>query len=263
MDTDRTNTAKHTVGSIEQMLDDRIFELNQFVYHVSHDLMAPLCRIQGLLNLIISERPVGHNENLDRIRQCIDQLSNFTQNTLAYSENLNVSPREEHIPIKNLVNEVYKKYKASYQDTDMTLKFQSDCHYIVSDPRRWNNILEILFSNAFQFKDTRKEDHVIKVQLRQRSGYLQLRFQDNGVGISDALLTQVKEIFVRGENSKGNGLGLYVLNQISENLGGDLSIQSHPGAGTRIQLKVPAKQPISRHKGHKTRNYTGVTASTF
>ena len=77
-----TNINSIDSAVMEKELSLRNYELNQFVYHVSHDLMAPLCRIKGLLELVVRERPVGHHDLLNHIKQCIDQLSQFTGNTL-------------------------------------------------------------------------------------------------------------------------------------------------------------------------------------
>ena len=64
-----TYTTK-SASQMEQELADRINELNQFVYHVSHDLMAPLCSIKGLLDLIAKciQNPGSNFVNIVGIR---------------------------------------------------------------------------------------------------------------------------------------------------------------------------------------------------
>ncbi len=258
-------TTYHTksASQMEQELADRINELNQFVYHVSHDLMAPLCSIKGLLDLIAKERPVGHHDYLNRIKDCIDRLSHFTQNTLAYSENLNVPVQLTELNLNDLVQQVYGTYQNYYLDSDMNLDFIADSPMIYSDPKRWQNILDILFSNAFQFRDTRKQRTFIRIRIHQEFDKLVLEFSDNGLGIPKSCHDQIKNIFFRGAHSKGNGLGLYVLQQITESLGGLLIIESEENKYTKVVLETPVKGQNIPGNPSKSGIYTDAPGGLF
>jgi|GEM_PF-3667262 len=252
-----------SASQMEQELADRINELNQFVYHVSHDLMAPLCSIKGLLDLIARERPIGHHDLLNRIKVCIDRLSDFTQNTLAYSENLNIPVQSTEFSLDELVNEVFHKFQTYHLDVNMKLEFTPTGKTIYSDPKRWLNVLDILFSNAFQFKDTRKERALIRIRIHQEFDNLVLEFSDNGLGIPKSCHDQIKNIFFRGAHSKGNGLGLYVLQQITESLNGLLTIESEENKYTKVVLETPVKDRFMPGIPAKSGIYTDAQGGLF
>jgi signal transduction histidine kinase len=71
---------------------------------------------------------------------------------------------------------------------------------------------------------------------------LQLSFKDNGIGISPENLNRIFEMFYRAsEQSEGSGLGLYIVRNAVEKLGGQLTVASKPGAGTTFQITLPNK----------------------
>jgi signal transduction histidine kinase len=77
-----------------------------------------------------------------------------------------------------------------------------------------------------------------------------LRVQDRGRGIPAEELPRVFERFYRGSNvgelTTGSGLGLAVARQIVEQHGGTIDIDSRPGGGTIVSLRLPRKRPVDR-----------------
>lgn len=67
------------------------------------------------------------------------------------------------------------------------------------------------------------------------------RISDNGQGIDGDLLPKIFDMFFRGTNqSRGSGLGLYIVKETVERLAGDVSVQSDYGKGTIFTLTIPA-----------------------
>jgi signal transduction histidine kinase len=109
------------------------------------------------------------------------------------------------------------------------------------DPDRVRQILGNLLDNAFAYTP---ENGRITVTLNQVGDEVQVDVRDNGIGIPSEDQQRVFERFYRGEKSRsratgGAGLGLAIAKGIVELHGGSIGIQSQPGAGTEIWLRLP------------------------
>ena len=64
--------------------------------------------------------------------------------------------------------------------------------------------------------------------------------EDEGAGVSSADLPHIFERFYRGKgHSEGFGLGLSICRELTERMGGSISVRSREGVGTAIQIKLP------------------------
>jgi signal transduction histidine kinase len=73
-----------------------------------------------------------------------------------------------------------------------------------------------------------------------------LRFSDNGIGIAEEYLGNVFKMFFRASaESKGSGLGLYIVKSVVEKLGGQITVQSQLGSGTTFEITLPNLANIS------------------
>jgi signal transduction histidine kinase len=71
-----------------------------------------------------------------------------------------------------------------------------------------------------------------------------LEIADNGIGIPNDQKSKIFDMFYRAtEQGEGSGLGLYIVKEMLEKLGGDITIDSEPGQGTRITLSIPNRAP--------------------
>ncbi len=109
------------------------------------------------------------------------------------------------------------------------------------DPDRIQQALENLLHNA----RTHAPGSPISVTLRQEErdtgAWAVVRVQDQGPGIAPAVLDSLMMRFVRGTQSKGLGLGLYLAHRIMEAHSGALTVESQLGHGTTFQLAVPVE----------------------
>jgi cell cycle sensor histidine kinase DivJ len=112
---------------------------------------------------------------------------------------------------------------------------------IVADKRALNQILLNLLSNAIRFTDRGGK---VTVSARAEATNIAFVVEDNGVGISEEDLTRVGEPYFQAESSYdrrhgGTGLGLSIVKGLVRLHGGDLSIRSRIGEGTRITVCLP------------------------
>ncbi|MEQ9415841.1 MAG: HAMP domain-containing sensor histidine kinase, partial [Cyclobacteriaceae bacterium] len=119
-------------------------------------------------------------------------------------------------------------------------------------------ILSNLIENALFFSGyDRKSVRIVELIVRVRNGRLELDIFDNGMGISRDVRTRVFSMFFKGtENSKGNGLGLYIVYKCVQSFDGEIHIESEEGQYTRFLVSIPL------HKSAETRSTKPVPNNT-
>lgn len=226
---------------VEEELKVRNIELDNFVYKVSHDLRAPLSSVLGLVNLASLK---GNTDNLEdyiqRIGQKVKQLDHFISDVLSHSKNLKLELKIEKINLQHLIDQTFTdlNYLKGANEISRDVKIEGIEFY--SDPWRMGEIFRNLISNAIKYRDFSKNDSFIRISIKIASDRTTILFEDNGIGISKANLTKIFEMFYRAsEQSDGSGLGLYIVKNAVDKLGGILKVTSEIGKGTSFELKLP------------------------
>jgi PAS domain S-box-containing protein len=230
--------------SVEEELKTRNIELDNFVYKVSHDLRAPLSSILGLVNL--AKLP-GNTDNpmdyIELIGEKVDRLDHFIGDVLSHSKNLKLDISTAKVNLTEVVAHTFGdlSYLEGASDIKQTINIEGIEFY--SDPWRVSEILRNLISNAIKYRnlDSRIQSEItIKVRIDHLRA--DISFTDNGIGIDEANLSRVFEMFYRAsEQSDGSGIGLYIVKNAVDKLGGKISVQSKCGVGTRFHIILPNK----------------------
>jgi len=91
-------------------------------------------------------------------------------------------------------------------------------------------------------RDSHARTEEARVTLEEHDGELQLEIQDRGAGF---------DLESQGGRPAGDGLGVMGMRERAEHLGGSLTIQSAPGAGTTVRVRVPLKKPTAPKTAEK------------
>ena len=221
-------------------------ELDRFVYSASHDLRAPLMSVKGLLNMVKvdpDKKNAGHY--LELIEKSISKLDNFILDIINYSRNsrMEVIPKEIHF--EELLRESVESLR--YMDGADQVKSITRLNVQIpfySDYSRLLILFNNIISNAVRYRDKWKSDSYLKVDIETTSEKAIIVFSDNGVGIPDEYLDNVFKMFFRANaDSKGSGLGLYIVKGVLEKLNGTIEVQSRVGRGTKFKIQIPNRQP--------------------
>ncbi|MCE2894512.1 MAG: PAS domain S-box protein [Flammeovirgaceae bacterium] len=226
---------------IEAELKVRNEELDNFVYKVSHDLRAPLSSVLGLVNLATLE---GNDDNLaDYVKiigQKIKQLDNFISDVLSHSKNLKLDVKIEKIDLQVLIENSFRDldYLKGADTIIKHLDISSEAFF--SDKWRIGEIFRNLISNSIKYRDFEKPNAEISIKVQTNPDRAIITFSDNGIGISVADQNKVFDMFYRASvQSDGSGLGLYIVKNAIEKIGGLLKVTSQLGKGTTFELKLP------------------------
>jgi signal transduction histidine kinase len=109
-----------------------------------------------------------------------------------------------------------------------------------SDSLRVKTIVSNIFSNAIKYQDFNKNDPFIKISTRTHEDYCDIRIEDNGIGIESESQQKIFDLFFRAtDQSKGTGLGLFIVKDTIARLKGTVEVKSTVGHGTTFAVRIP------------------------
>lgn len=226
---------------VEEELKIRNTELDNFVYKVSHDLRAPLSSILGLVNLA---RLPGNSDNpldyINIIGEKVQALDHFIGDVLSHSKNLKMEVSIGRVDLSNIIEQTFTEL--GYLEGAHTLKRWVKIEGIdfFSDQWRVSEIFRNLISNAIKYRRQDIDNSEISIKINVDHLCADITFSDNGIGIDESNVSRIFEMFYRAtEQSDGSGIGLYIVKNAVDKLGGQISVSSRSGQGTRFHLILP------------------------
>jgi len=220
-------------------------ELDNFVYSLSHNIRAPLTSVMGLLNLVQHEdnkRDGFFSAYFDMMKGSIRKLDDTIKEIMKYSRNARSEIKTEEIDVQAIVKQSLEKlkYLAGFDRVEQTLRVRQE-HPFYSDPYRLEMILSNLFDNAIKYVDETKEKCTLDIEIVVQGNLALITVADNGIGIEADQLPRIFDMFYRATVvTEGGGLGLYIVREAVNRLGGQVTIDSQFGVGTVCNITLPA-----------------------
>jgi signal transduction histidine kinase len=240
---------------------------SQFLASMSHELRTPINAVIGyaeLLNMGITG-PVTEEQKrqLERIRASSAHLLSLVNDVLdlAKVEAGFMTVEHEHEPVAETMLEAISmvEVQASTREIRIVNRCTDPGAMYVGDRDRVRQILVNLLSNAVKFTDPggtvtcecdTKRVPGERVELAGEGPWSCISVEDTGIGISAQDLPKIFQPFVQAESGPtrtrgGTGLGLTISRQLARLAGGDLSVKSEVGEGSRFTLWIPAVTPAT------------------
>lgn len=219
----------HMSQQIKSMLEGK----SGMLLAISHELRSPLTRMR--INLELLEESAIRQKLIDDCCEMETLLAAILESEKLGSGHAPLSLAS--CQLAKLVEEVV----AAHPCRERIVSSLSDVESRV-DELRFKLLLKNLLDNACQYSGEDCARIEILLQCIDRSVLLEV--SDQGVGIAADELTRLTEAFYRPDsarqrNTGGYGLGLYLCRLIAEAHGGDISIESEAGVGTRVIVKLP------------------------
>lgn len=220
-------------------------EMDSFVYSTSHDLKAPLKSLLGLIRLAQFEFEQNSLSSFAEYSQLMEKsivkLDDTIQKILVHTANSRSEIELEQVEIKHIIEEIFDKltFLDGYKFIKKNILTEGNTH-IISDPNRLTVIFNNLISNAIKYCDLSKPNPYINIHIKNTTQNTTIVFEDNGIGIDDDYIGKVFNMFFRAtEKSEGSGLGLYIIKEIIEKLGGSINVKSTIKVGTTFTILLP------------------------
>ncbi len=224
------------------VLEERNFELDQFVYKTSHDLRAPIASAIGLLNIMKMEGMTSSWPGyIEMIMRSLQKQDSFIKAMLNFSKTARAVEKPELIELKHLIEQCYKdlQYLPGYDEIEKNIQVKTLNGNFYSDRMKINIILSNILSNSIKYRDAKKQSY-LAIDIETSHDYAQILIRDNGIGIDKKYLNHIFDMFYRAtERSDGSGLGLYIVKQTLERLGGKIEASSELGVGSCFKIVIP------------------------
>ncbi len=109
----------------------------------------------------------------------------------------------------------------------------------ITDKRRFEIIITHLISNSIKYSHPERAA-IIKIEVEEGTDVYKIKISDNGIGIEKKYFESIFKMFFRISPKKtGTGIGLYLVKEAMDKLGGTLSVESELGEGTTFCLIIP------------------------
>jgi signal transduction histidine kinase/ActR/RegA family two-component response regulator len=219
---------------------------SRYVVGLSHELRTPLNAVMGYAQILERDPEVPENRrgSVQVIRRSAEHLSGLIDGLLDISKieagRLHVYSNE--INIQDFLDQIVDMFRL--QAAAKGLEFRHSRAkalpvYVRTDEKRLRQILVNLLSNAIKFTSS---GHV-SFEVGYRMQVATFTVSDSGSGICAGDLDHIFEPFVRGEAehnrfTPGLGLGLTITKLLTETLGGEITVSSTVGVGTRFQARL-------------------------
>ena len=219
---------------------------SEFLTTVAHELRTPLTSANGYLTLVATGRMEG-----DQVQQAASRaLRNVKRavrlvNDILFLQEMDLILPEFHvIALREIVSQVVVDRGQQVIETDLSLRvhLEEDLPHVMGDSEWLYRAIDALLDNAIKFSPNGGE---VSIRVVHQSGQVQLTVSDQGVGIPTDQMGRILERFQRVQRVGphlfgGVGLGLPLVNQVVEQHGGKIEVDSIGGQGSTFVMSLPA-----------------------
>jgi signal transduction histidine kinase len=177
------------------------------------------------------------------IELSVNRLDDTIKEILDYSRNARSALSVAPINLEKTIQSCFDKLKFMDRYADIkksvNVKFEEP---FFSDQYRLTSILQSLISNAIVYCDVSKSKKTLHIEAQALNNQqeVEIKIKDNGIGIENNYLDMIYNMFYRAtDESKGAGLGLYIVKETLDKLKGSIKVESTLGEGTTFTVVVP------------------------
>ena len=245
--TDEIGRLAKTFNKMLERLETSFSMQKSFIANASHELRTPLTSINGQLEVLMmkdrstEEYKASLTSLLDDIKSLIDLSNRLLLVARTSAEGpLHFNKKIRIDEILWQAQEEITRFNNNYHinismDNSLT---DSDQMIVVGD----ESLLKVAVSNLIDNACKYSPDHSVDIRFRHIEKFIEVVFEDKGIGISEPDQKKIFEPFYRGANTisySGTGIGLPLVNQIIKNHNGIIKLTSFLGKGTIVTVLLP------------------------
>ncbi len=222
---------------------DRLATIGQLAAGVAHELNEPLGGILGFAQLLAKTSGLSRQAKADitkietaalHAREIIRHLMTFARQT---------PPRDSRVNVNRLVKESAGIWLPRCEAEGVRVEYAFDERIpdIVADDGQLRQVVTNLVVNAVQ---AMPHGGTLRIETAHEEEWIRLAVRDTGTGIPPHVLPRIFDpFFTTKDVDQGTGLGLAVVHGIIAGHQGKLAVESDPGHGTRITIRLPLNRP--------------------
>ncbi|GBC87197.1 Sensor histidine kinase WalK [bacterium HR12] len=237
----------------EQRTVDELRELNrmkgEFVAVVSHELRTPVTALLGYAKTLrqpgFAEDPTLREEFLERMERQSERLLRLVENLLTASriESRQLPLSLGRVLFEDIVREVLEGLAPDA--ARVAVRVPDDLPVLTTDRQLLSRVLQNLLDNALKYSP---EASPCELEATAEDGWLVFSVRDHGIGIPAHEIPRIFERFYQVDQSstrsfRGAGLGLSLVRDLVQHLGGGVEVESAEGEGSRFTVRIPVRHP--------------------
>jgi two-component system, OmpR family, sensor kinase len=243
---DELGRLARTFNTMLDSLEQAYATERRFVADASHELRAPLAVVQANLDLLQRADPMSAADQQAALRTATaetDRLKRLVNALLTLARvDAGVPMERQTIALDALVADVVVDARHLANGHSFVVDTLASVE-VDGDSIRLRQLVIILLDNAFRYTPTTGR---VEIGLARDAAHAKLTIRDTGIGIDAADLPHVFERFYRADPARqrdagGTGLGLAIARAIVVEHGGEIVVDSQPGAGTTLTVRLPAR----------------------
>jgi len=244
------NRMSEELGQLYGKLEAANRHKSEFLSRVSHDLRTPLNAIIGFTRMVLRKTegqiPDLQKENLQKVLISGEHLLGLINGLLdlAKIEAGRMEVFAESFKVDDVIHMAASTVEPMLKDGRVRLvrEIAPDIPHLKTDREKLKQIVINLLSNAAKFT----EQGEIKISASQEDGSLKLIISDTGIGMKKEALEHIFEEFRQAEQSTtskygGTGLGLAIVRKFVNLMGGEISVESEVGTGSKFTITLPMR----------------------
>lgn len=242
-DIDQEETKNIEMESLLNLTSEQNKRLQSFTYIISHNIRSHSANLQGLIDTI---EGTEDQEEKDELWDYLRQVSVGLESTIKHLNeiiviNQSLNKNKQALNLKEEIDRVLQIVGREVQALGATLEYDFDPDQEVLAVKAYlESIIMNLITNALRYRHPDRKP-VINISCKKEESLLFVRVKDNGLGIDleryESRLFQLYQTFHNNPNSRG--LGLYILKNQVESMGGEVGVKSTPGKGSTFSFGLP------------------------
>lgn len=241
-----------------------------FLSNMSHDIRTPMNAIMGMTAIGLS-----HIDEKPRVQDCLLKIKTTSTHLMSLVNDVldmsridsgRMTLNEETFSLADLIHDIAVIVRPQAAQKNHNLQIEIGQIYeenLIGDPLRLRQILVNIIGNAIKYTLKNGEIHVRFEQHfsdpsnnhLQKASVVWLNFlcEDNGIGMSQEFLKRIFMPFERVNNAttnkiEGTGLGMSIVKNLVDRMGGQITVTSKEGSGSRFLIEVPITISTQDHK---------------
>ena len=226
-------------------LSDSVRYLQDLLYQIAHNLRAPARAIGGLVSILLEEQCPKLDDNARRYCEealtASKRMDAMILDLLEYGRLGHMDVSLGNVRLDQEVEEALARLASEIQTRHAKVVVEKPLPQVRADAEVLADVLFNLLENALRFVGTGIAPHV-RIFSQRSSGRIRLWIQDNGIGIDPRYhetIFRPFEVLDPHGNHGGTGMGLAIVKEGMQRMGGQTGVESQPGGGSRFWLELP------------------------